>query len=318
MDRFYFISLSVLLWFCYAIPAEAQKFTREEYILAHRRWAVDEMMRSGIPASITLAQGLLESDNGNSTLAVRANNHFGIKCHGWKGKKIYHDDDEKDECFRRYKSAHESYIDHTDFLMNSPRYSSLFELEHTDYTGWARGLKRAGYATAPQYANLLIRIIEENELDQLDEGRRIRPGREGEPVIADIDEFEIAIEHRKILVRNRIEYIIVKVGDTYQTLTEELDLMPFELARYNEIERGAALFHGQELYLQPKRAKASVEFKTHTVEEGETMYRISQMYGIKLKKLYQKNLMEEGAEPEPGTVLSLRKKLKPVIPPDSP
>lgn len=301
---------------CIAIPLQGMaspgKTTRDEYIDEYKSWAVEEMIRSGIPASITLAQGLLESNNGNSTLAVQANNHFGIKCHDWKGKTIRHDDDERRECFRKYKSARESYTDHTDFLMNSPRYSFLFELEHTDYKGWATGLKKAGYATAPRYADLLVSIIEENELYRLDEGKRIRADLKEELELTDIEDFEISISHRKILVRNRIDYIIVKEGDTYQSITRELDLMPFELAKFNEIERDAKLFHGQELYLQPKRGKASVEFPFHTVEEGETMYRISQMYGIKLNKLYQKNLMEKGEEPAPGTVLSLRKKIESV------
>ena len=291
--------------------AGSKDFTREEYISKYMSWAVEEMIRSGIPASITLAQGMLESNNGNSTLAVQGNNHFGIKCHDWKGKKIHHDDDKRHECFRKYKSARESYTDHTNFLMNSPRYSLLFELDHTDYKGWAKGLKKAGYATSPQYAELLIRIIEENRLDRLDEGKRIRPDREEPLEQADIEDFNISIAQRKILVRNRIDYIIVREGDTYQSITRELDLMPFELASYNEIERNAKLFEGQELYLQPKRGKASVEFPYHTVEEGETMYRISQMYGIKLKKLYQKNHMKAGEEPAPGTILSLRKERSP-------
>jgi LysM repeat protein len=288
--------------------AMAQIWTREEYIEMYSAWAVEEMIRSGIPASITLAQGCLESDNGNSTLATRGNNHFGIKCHGWKGKRIIHDDDRKNECFRKYKSPRESFSDHTDFLMNGPRYSSLFELDPTDYKGWAKGLKKAGYATAPKYASLLIRIIEENDLHAYDTGeRRPRDKETGEPVLADVDDFEIEIG-RRVLVRNRIDYIIVKEGDTYQSLNKEFDLLPFELAKYNEIPRDSKFEKGQVLYLQPKRNKASVEFRTHTVEEGETMYDISQMYGIKLKKLLKKNLMQAGEEPEPGDVIHLRKK----------
>lgn len=299
--------------------AHAQDWTCEEYIGMYKDQAIDEMKRSGIPASITLAQGLLESDNGNSTLATRGNNHFGIKCHGWKGKKINHDDDKRNECFRKYKSARESYTDHTDFLMNSPRYSFLFELDQTDYKHWAKGLKKAGYATSPKYADLLIRIIEENELDRYDKGKR-RPGeKETQPqVLADIDDLEVAIAHRKILVRNRINYIIVKEGDTYQSLNGELGMMPFELAKYNGIPRDSNLERGQVLYLQPKRSKASVEFRFHTVEEGETMYQISQMYGIKLKKLLRKNLMQPGEEPEPGDIIHLRRKKQPVELEDSP
>ena len=308
-SRFQFLIFFLTLLLVPAVTW-TQKASREDYISTYNKLAIDEMKRSGIPASVTLAQGLLESDNGNSTLATRGNNHFGIKCHDWKGKKIFHDDDKKNECFRKYKTVKESYVDHTDFLMGSPRYSFLFEMDHNDYKGWSKGLKKAGYATSPKYSDLLIRIIEENELYRFDGGKVAKPEETDPTVIADIDEFEIAIDHRKILVRNRINYIIVKEGDTYQSITSELALMPFELAKYNEIPRDSKLNRGEELYLQPKRGKSSVEFRFHTVEEGETMYRISQMYGIKLKKLYRKNLMKEGEEPGAGTVLNLRKTKK--------
>ena len=293
----------------------AQKLTREDYIGTYRDLAVEEMLRSGIPASITLAQGMLESDNGNSTLARRANNHFGIKCHGWKGKRIIHDDDERNECFRKYKSVHESYADHTDFLMGSPRYSTLFELDQTDYRGWAEGLKKAGYATSRSYASLLIRIIEENDLHQYDTGegwsKELLAERRQE--LADIDNLEIEVGRRRILVRNRINYIVAREGDTYQDLTRELDLMPFELAKYNGIPRDSKIEKGQVLYLQPKRGKASVEYRFHTVEEGESMYMISQMYGIKLHKLLKMNLMQPGDEPDPGDVIHLRRKKEPPL-----
>ena len=295
----------------------SQHTSRQAYIDHYNDWAIDEMKRSGIPASITLAQGMLESNNGNSTLAVKGNNHFGIKCHDWKGKSIRHDDDKRKECFRKYKSARDSYIDHTNFLMNGPRYSFLFELDQTDYKGWARGLKKAGYATSPTYASALIRIIEENELDHFDTGKIRRRRTDETQTITeetDIDEFEIEIDHRKILMRNRIDYIIVKEEDTYQSITRELEMMPYELAKYNEIPRDSKLVKGQVLYMQPKRGKASVEFKYHTVETGETMYDISQMYGVKLKKLYQLNLMISGEEPEVGDEIQLRKKKKPVDP----
>jgi LysM repeat protein len=305
-----FVYLPFICVFIVSGMVQAQsvyKMSREDYISTYRDIAIKEMKRSGIPASITLAQGMLESDNGNSRLAIRANNHFGIKCHGWKGKKIYHDDDEKRECFRKYKNANESYIDHTDFLMNTPRYVSLFLLDQTDYKGWARGLKEYGYATSSTYAEALVRIIEENELYQYDESFKRRPDQLAE---VDDEEFEVEVPHRKILTRNRINYIIVQEGDTYQELSEELDMLPFELAKYNELEKKSKLTPGEVLYIQPKRNRASVEFRYHTVEEGQTMYEISQMYGIKLHKLYQKNLMEVGTEPEPGDVLWLRKKKK--------
>jgi len=142
--------------------------SREEYIETYADLAMREMVRVGIPASITLAQGCLESNNGNSTLARKGNNHFGIKCHDWTGKKMYHDDDERDECFRSYNSAYHSYMDHSDFLTSRPRYAFLFELKPHDYRGWAKGLKKAGYATASNYASLLIQIIEQNELFRYD------------------------------------------------------------------------------------------------------------------------------------------------------
>ena len=308
--------LFIILSFIHPVKVKSQHTTRQEYIDQYRHWAIDEMKRSGIPASITLAQGMLESNNGNSTLATRGNNHFGIKCHDWKGKSIRHDDDKKNECFRKYKSARDSYTDHTNFLMNGPRYSSLFELDQTDYKDWARGLKKAGYATSPSYASALIRIIEENELDHFDSGKVRRRKVDDTETIAevpDIDGFEIEIDHRKILMRNRIDYIIVKEEDTYQSLTRELELMPYELAQYNEIPRDSKLEKGQVLYLQPKRGKASVEFSYHTVEAGETMYDISQMYGIKLKKLYQLNLMDPGEEPGVNDEIHLRQKKKPPV-----
>jgi LysM repeat protein len=311
----------------YSSAQTGQKKSREEYKLAFKEIAIAEMKRSGIPASISLAQGMIESDNGNSSLARQANNHFGIKCHDWSGEKIYHDDDDNNECFRKYESADESYKDHTDFLMNGSRYVFLFYLDQTDYKGWARGLEKAGYATDRTYANDLIRIIEENELFAYDKPLRKKKKREmpEEEKLADSGTVKAGLAEaeetvtgsgeaataqgtqRKILTLNRINYITVIKGDTYLGVSEEFKLLPFELARYNEIEKNAPLDSGQVLFIQPKRNKASVEYKFHTVAEGETMYQISQHYGIKLQKLYEKNLMKEGTEPSPGDVLSLRK-----------
>ena len=337
MKSYCALLIMALITLVYTAQAQSkQKITREEYINFYKDIAISEMNRSGIPASITLAQGMLESDNGNSRLAINANNHFGIKCHGWTGKEIYHDDDDNDECFRKYKSVKESYIDHTDFLMNGSRYVFLFYLDQTDYKGWAKGLEEAGYATNPSYAKDLIRIIEENELDIYDKPQKKGKKKEAQEELAEVDKTagdttevmdqtgELAgitgagIQQRKILTRNRINYIIVKNGDTYGGLSQELKLMPFEIARYNEIERNAPLDTGQVLYIQPKRNQASVEFPTHTVKEGETMYLISQMYGIKLDVLYKKNLMEKGTEPAVGDVLLLRKQIKLKAPEESP
>jgi len=317
-------------------PAQTgQKISREEYVLKYKDIAIAEMNRSGIPASISLAQGMLESDNGNSTLASKANNHFGIKCHNeWDGATIYHDDEKNDECFRKYNSVEESFRDHTDFLLNSSRYVFLFYLDQTDYKGWARGLEKAGYATDRTYANDLIRIIEENELyayDKPQKGKKKKPAGKDEQVAA-VDSSKagqakttgtekgtkeastFSGTQHEILTLNRINYIIAKKGDTYLGISEEFKLLPFELAHYNEIEKNSPLDSGQVLFIQPKRNKASVEYQYHKVAEGETMYQISQKYGIKLQKLYENNLMAEGTEPSPGDVLSLRKPKKGEIP----
>jgi LysM repeat protein len=285
-----------------------KKMTREEYIAEYKDLAIKEMERTGVPASITLAQGILESGNGNSRLAVKANNHFGIKCHDWNGRKIRHDDDLKRECFRKYKSVSQSYKDHSDFLVEKQRYSSLFSLDPIDYKGWAEGLKKAGYATSRNYDEALVRIIEENQLYAYDQGVDIP--ETAVQHLASADNSDITPEQARILERNRIKYIIAEEGDSYNSLTEEFDLLPWELKKYNELGEVAEIDSGQILYLQPKRKKAEAGNKTHTVEEGESMHSISQRYGIKLSQLYKKNLMEEGSQPEAGQVLQLRKGLK--------
>jgi LysM repeat protein len=287
---------------------------RKDYIKNYKDLAIREMKRSGIPASITLAQAVLESDNGNSTLAQKANNHFGIKCHnGWKGGKVYHDDDRRNECFRKYKNVYESYVDHSDFIAKGQRYSSLFDLSPTDYKNWAKGLQRAGYATSRTYASMLIKIIEDNQLYVYDQGGSLALDQideydsDSEQVhLADVDNFKIYTEKHRVFTKNRIDYIIVRKGDSFKTVTEELGMLPWELYKYNEVDGDRKLVEGQVLYIQPKRNKAEHGFNFHEVKEGETMYSISQLYGIKIKKLYEKNLMNEGAEPEVGQKLWLR------------
>lgn len=291
--------------------------------------AMSEMQRTGIPASITLAQGIIESDYGRSRLASQANNHFGIKCHSsWNGKKIYHDDDKRNECFRKYSKAEDSYIDHSDFLQNGSRYNFLFDLPRGDYKSWARGLKKAGYATNPRYANMLIDMIEKNRLHIYDElvisGKK-RNERKTEPKseqytdkekddtnktqggsLKDIDNFIIPAKNN-IEVRNRIEYIIINEGETYENLNMKFDLLSWEIPRYNELSDGDELYPGQIIYIQPKRNKAEAGNNFHTVKEGETMYSISQLYGIKLRMLYEKNRMEYGEVVGEGMELWLRK-----------
>jgi LysM repeat protein len=285
-----------------------------QYIKQYKMLAIEEMERTGIPASIKLAQGMLESNYGNSTLAREANNHFGIKCHhNWKGKKIFHDDDRKNECFRRYKDAYQSYKDHSRFLTTAQRYGFLFDYDRTSYKKWARGLKKAGYATSPTYASKLINLIERYQLYQFDH-QGISGGSSpssGNEQLGNVDNYKISAGKHTIRTKNRIDYIRVKKGDSFESLTKELEMLPWELKKYNELKDTAKLYPGQILYLQPKRNKAERGFDFHIVKEGDTIYSISQLYGIKLDKLYEMNRMEQGEEPEPGQKIWLRDK-KPV------
>jgi hypothetical protein len=295
----------------------SQNNTPKDYVDLYAEMAVKEMQRGGVPASIILGQGILESGNGNSRLARQANNHFGIKCHGWTGEKIYADDDAAGECFRKYPSVADSYRDHTEFLKNNSRYHFLFEIDPTDYKAWAHGLRKAGYATSPTYAEALIRVIENNELYLYDDSEyvAIKPGdqhtREPEQIVLHgNDDFEINPYGRNIYYTNNRPYIIVEQSDNLDVLSEELEMMKWQIRKYNDLDKEQEPKTGQKIYIKPKRNKAEKGIETHTVKPGETMYDISQKYAIKLNKLYRKNKMEEGTEPEIGTVLNLRKTVR--------
>jgi len=307
----FFLSLMVPITLL-AQPAKGQ-MTQAEYIEEFKDDAIREMNRSGVPASITLAQGILESGNGNSPLARIANNHFGIKCHSdWKGETYIQDDDKKDECFRKYNDPLESFEDHSDFLKKS-RYADLFELKITDYKGWAHGLKKAGYATNPKYPKLLIDIIERNNLDQYDDPKMAKkmeqeaplkkPSTTSVPVVAS---KRSSSQHQVRLHENNIKFVEVQAGESIEDLAEEFNMGLWQFYKYNDLDRVERVPQDGIIYLQPKRGKAKADF--HTVKEGESMWQISQEYGIKLKKLYKKNRMLEGEEPNPGTKLYLRKK----------
>jgi LysM repeat protein len=300
----------------------AQKITPEQYINTWKDFAISEMKRSGIPASIKLAQGMLESANGNSRLAVNANNHFGIKCHGWEGEEIYHDDDKKSECFRKYEDAKGSFIDHSEFLMTRNRYAFLFDYKSTDYKNWAKGLSRAGYATDPKYSQKLIDHIERYKLHQYDSDVTATknaptqsaqtPSGSKSPTSKTAgawDDFaSFNINRHPVKQNNRTGYITVKEGDSYTSLSAELDMMPWQLPKYNEAKATDELREGQIVYLQPKRRKAEKGKETHTVCEGETIRDVSQKYAVKSSRLYVLNRMEEGTQPKAGDVLNLRKK----------
>ena len=276
----------------------------EDYINTYKDLAISEMKRTGIPASITLAQGMIESDCGRSSLAREGNNHFGIKCHdNWKGPTIRHNDERRNECFRKYRKPEESFYDHSDFLKSEKRYRFLFNIEPTDFKSWAHGLKKAGYATNPDYANMLIKTIEENNLWYFDRGynstslppQTTVPGKDTVPaqktdetvkaVTFTNENTAVASHVPRIMENNRIKYIIVKDGDTKDKLENEFQLLKWQLSKYNELNIDFQLVPGQILYLQPKREKAESGKEYYITTEGDTMYLISQRYGIKLKNL---------------------------------
>lgn len=305
LSTLFFTLISVV---CMAADDDAA--VTEEYIAKYRDVAIREMKAYGIPASITLAQGILESGSGQSYLATRANNHFGIKCHlDWSGKRVYHDDDEKNECFRAYKDPDESFRDHSLFLKNRSRYAFLFEESPTDYKAWAHGLKKAGYATNNKYPKLLIELIERYELHKYDlDGFDVNlPASDKKESSTPVAQNEVQLETSQIQVSlNKVKYVVAKEGDTFESIAEATERFPRELLKYNELEKGAQVEAGQRIYLQPKRKKGSRDHAEHKAEKGETMYSISQRFGIKLKHLYKHNNMQPGEEPVAGETIWLR------------
>ena len=289
------ITVVLCLVGCLSLQAQSRNKQYEEYIKKYRDLAVEEMKRYHIPASITLAQGLLESGAGQSELARKSNNHFGIKCGGdWRGKTVRHDDDARGECFRAYKHPKESYEDHSKFLVNRPRYASLFKLQITDYKGWARGLKKAGYATNPRYADQLIGIIELYDLHKYDTKGGLKWMKENpnphQPYIA-----------------NDLLYIVVRSGDSWKSISKEFDISQKKLRKYNDLYKGYSLRVGDILYLEKKNKKADKEHIVHVLRAGESMHGISQKYGIRLKNLYKLNKMNpDDPAPKTGTILRLR------------
>ena len=303
----------LLLSAAYASAAGNQgRLTPIEYLDQWGDEAVRQMVLHKIPASITLAQGMLESGNGNSQLAANSNNHFGIKCHSdWTGGKTYHDDDEKGECFRVYDSAASSFEDHSDFLGRS-RYASLFELRMTDYKGWSRGLKSCGYATNPQYANKLIDLIERYDLTRFDkQGLAIMKGKDSlDDLVAapTTSVFPAASRIASVkLSENDIQFVLAEEGESFSDMSEKYGMMRWQFYRYNEVPRDYHPSAGEVVYLQPKRLNGASDW--HSVEEGETLRGIAHAHGIKFRSLLRKNRLGPDTLVEQGQRLSLRWRL---------
>ena len=292
MKRLLIIIIAVLTHISWATAGPNIRWNQayQNYFNKYKNIAIREMQRYGIPASITLAQGVLESGAGNSRLATVANNHFGIKCHDWTGPSISHDDDEQGECFRVYGSAIESFEDHSKFLRGRRRYSSLFQLARTDYRGWAYGLKRAGYATNPAYANSLIDIIELYRLYEYDTmtlGKNDNIWSTPKPSRRE----DMDMRTRQFRAFNDNCYLTAHAGETYENIAGEIGIKAHKLAKYNEQPEDTRLNEGEIVWLRKKKHHVPDNFNRqyHTAKSNESLYDIAQLYGVRLKNIIKAN-----------------------------
>jgi hypothetical protein len=297
-----FLTVTLALLIVPVLHSQSRDQLYLDYIEQYHRIATAQQRSHGIPASIILAQGLLESGAGRSRLAAEGNNHFGIKCHEWTGQRIFHDDDERNECFRKYRHARESFEDHSIFLTSRPRYQSLFALPPNDYKGWAHGLRAAGYATDPQYANKLISLIERYELyryDQQSSGTRIdrEELRSPEPTTAML---------RPTYRSNGLKFVVARQGDSFTTIAAETGIREDRLRFFNDVPEHATLQPGAVIYLTRKKRKGSRVYPVHVVQAGETLYGISQTYGIRLIELYKLNELNLDQGARIGQIIHLR------------
>src|SRR5690554_113417 len=302
-----FLLLLSFLFISFALKSQSTLNTYQVYIDKYSDLAIEHMDKYRIPASITLAQGILESGAGLSDLARRSNNHFGIKCHrGWSGSKVYAADDSPNDCFRSYAKVEDSYQDHSEFLVGGSRYSGLFDLSITDYKGWARGLQKYGYATDKAYANKLIKLIEDYELYRFDDKKyRKGVGRRERDAIRQ-KEASIATWKHQPYITHGLVYIIAVDGDTYGSIANEFGFNEKDLLKYNEVPEDFPLSDGDIVYFQKKKSRADKEYDYHTMQVGESMYSISQLYGIQLRNLYRLNKKSYEYVPEEGDLLKLR------------
>lgn len=281
------LTLTVSLILVMALRAESSgTITKQQYAESWKKTAMEQMVLYRIPASITLAQGILESASGNSELAQKGNNHFGIKCHDWDGDKMYLDDDKKGECFRVYKKAEDSYIDHSAFLKKHNRYAFLFDLGVDDYKSWAKGLKDAGYATNPKYPDLLIGIIEDLNLNEYD--KTLNPELDIQPQLA--AKNQNSNEHMVLDHEQGVKYVVVKKGDTFYKIADEFGLSLRQLYRYNDFDsQKDVLVEGDIIYLQPKRKRKLFNKNEVVLDKEMTVQEISQKYATNVKTLQRLN-----------------------------
>ena len=300
----YYISFFAIIVFVASIPediyAQSQNKTYMIYIDKFKDEAMRQQKRYKIPASITLAQGLLESGAGNGELARKSNNHFGIKCHGvWQGEKVYYDDDEKGECFRKYDDPMQSYEDHSLFLTSRSRYAELFNLKITDYRGWAVGLKKCGYATDKAYASKLIGIIELYNLNKYDL-QALKKGKKSQENINPHTPY----------ISWGLLYIEAKEGDTFESISNEFGIKRRKLAKYNELPKNHTFKEGEIIYLQEKNKYSKKGYKYHIVKDGESLHSIAQKYGMKLSNIYALNRKYDSWIPNVGDKIQLNRRRK--------
>jgi uncharacterized FlgJ-related protein len=314
MKKLFFFVLCLIA----STSLSAQRITAEEYINKYKDAAIVEMKRSGVPASITLAQGLLETENGNSDLLQRSNNHFGIKCKSdWKGESVKHTDDAPNECFRKYNSALESYADHSNFLKNSVRYSALFSLEIYDYKGWAQGLKKAGYATNPRYPQILISNIEKYELflyDRMDgdnnSGHMVDSMARKDAVSIVEDKSEETQSQKTQVVNqgldrfNGLKAIFAKANTSLLAIASKAGISLSKLLDYNDLDKDGLLPEPQYIYLEKKAKQGKME--KLTLAETTTLREVSQSTGVQLQYLVEYNKLEKSATLPAGTSILLK------------
>ncbi|MBL7732859.1 MAG: glucosaminidase domain-containing protein [Chitinophagaceae bacterium] len=319
MRLFRHIIFTAFLGVALTVNAQQSEVVKK-YIDTYKDVAIAEMKRTGVPAAITLAQGIHESGAGMSKLVLASNNHFGIKCKSnWTGESVRHDDDARGECFRKYPQATDSYRDHSDFLKNGQRYASLFNLAPTDYTGWANGLKQAGYATNPKYPQVLIKLIEDYGLQEYtylglaNASAETETGKVEQPAPAKSNNAvpvstPVAVKNYPAgqFLINDTKVVFVKKGTSYLAIAKQYDVDLSKLFEFNEISRTESTESDQLVYLQRKRKTGADEY--YEVQPGETLHDIAQQQGIRTEALRELNWLNEGEMPAPGEKLSLKKK----------
>ena len=306
-----------ILFFSISLCAGAQKISVEEYIGQYKDIAIREMKRMGVPAAIILAQGILETENGNSDLVKRSNNHFGIKCkNSWTGEKVYHDDDESGECFRAYENAEDSYRDHSNYLKGSSRYTFLFRLDPTDYKGWAYGIKRAGYATNPRYPQILIKHIEQYNLQQYtlagldnlpkyeeDKAKELPVEIKGEGQIKPVESASYPVTEERIITINKTKCVLAKKGTSLLAIAVKNNINLNKLVEFNDMDNEGILDKDQYVYLHKKPKTGDKEF--YIVQAGETLYDVAQKNGVQLKYLKEYNNFNADGDVSEGMKLFL-------------